>query len=468
MRCLKTLIVLCAITSTVFSNTLLVPSQYATIQAGINAAVDGDTVLVASGVYYEAVDFLSKKIVLLSESGAISTVIDPDSECASVTIDSVDVAGAVIEGFTITNSFDDFYPGVELHGIYCYKAFLEIRNNIITDIGYWFSATGAGIYAFDSYPVIEDNLIAYNECAYYGAGIHIWHCDSSIVRNNTIAENYLASGWGFAYGAGIAVNESKALIEKNLIRNNETDSPEWSEGGGICLYGDSKAEIINNTLYQNLGIGINIIYSDSCQIKLRNNIIAENIGGGGLRVAYSGYVNLDTDYNDMWDNDPENYVNCEPGDHDIAADPLFVNPLFGDYNLSYNSPCIDAGDPNSPLDPDNTIADMGAYYYNQTVGIGDSDFDTVISDFELFTAYPNPFNQRVTLDYMLPKAAYVRISVYDLLGREVSKLAGWQDGRLEAGQHSVVWDAEGLGSGVYFIRMEAGDYVHVQKMIMLR
>ena len=49
----------------------------------------------------------------------------------------------------------------------------------------------------------------------------------------------------------------------------------------------------------------------------------------------------------------------------IDNDPLFVNPLAGDYHLNENSPCIDAGDPDFPLDPDNTICDMGAYYYHQ-------------------------------------------------------------------------------------------------------
>ncbi len=52
-------------------------------------------------------------------------------------------------------------------------------------------------------------------------------------------------------------------------------------------------------------------------------------------------------------------------EHNIDADPLFVDAENLDYRLQENSPCIDAGDPNSPLDPDGTIADMGAYYVNQ-------------------------------------------------------------------------------------------------------
>jgi hypothetical protein len=52
-----------------------------------------------------------------------------------------------------------------------------------------------------------------------------------------------------------------------------------------------------------------------------------------------------------------------PGAGNINSDPLFVNPAIGDYHLQPTSPCINAGDPLSPLDPDGTIADMGAFYF---------------------------------------------------------------------------------------------------------
>ncbi len=51
--------------------------------------------------------------------------------------------------------------------------------------------------------------------------------------------------------------------------------------------------------------------------------------------------------------------------NNIQMNPCFVDTANGDYHLTVNSPCIDAGDPDSPLDPDGTIADMGAFYYDQ-------------------------------------------------------------------------------------------------------
>jgi hypothetical protein len=57
------------------------------------------------------------------------------------------------------------------------------------------------------------------------------------------------------------------------------------------------------------------------------------------------------------------------GEGNIDADPLFVSPDNGDFHLQSDSPCIDAGDPNSSYDPDGTIADMGAYFYHQDDGV---------------------------------------------------------------------------------------------------
>jgi hypothetical protein len=57
------------------------------------------------------------------------------------------------------------------------------------------------------------------------------------------------------------------------------------------------------------------------------------------------------------------------GTGNIDEDPLFVDPGNGNYHLQSNSPCIDAGDPASPLDPDSTVADMGAYYFHQITAL---------------------------------------------------------------------------------------------------
>lgn len=87
------------------------------------------------------------------------------------------------------------------------------------------------------------------------------------------------------------------------------------------------------------------------------------------------------------------------------------------------------------------------------------------SSVKLNPNYPNPFNATTTVKYALPDAGPVKIEIYDLLGRMVETLV---DEEKQAGRHQVVWDASGYSSGVYFYRIETGDFTDTKKMILLR
>jgi hypothetical protein len=84
---------------------------------------------------------------------------------------------------------------------------------------------------------------------------------------------------------------------------------------------------------------------------------------------------------------------------------------------------------------------------------------------KLLPNYPNPFTQRTTLEYTLPEAVPVRLQVYDILGRRVATLA---DERQTAGFHTVTWTPRGLASGVYILRMQAGDQRFTRKLTLVR
>jgi hypothetical protein len=79
--------------------------------------------------------------------------------------------------------------------------------------------------------------------------------------------------------------------------------------------------------------------------------------------------------------------------------------------------------------------------------------------------YPNPFNPTTTIKYELPKSSMVRLSVYDILGREVSVLV---NETVDAGVHEVRFEAAGLASGVYFYRLTAGSFVQTRKLLLVR
>ena len=92
-------------------------------------------------------------------------------------------------------------------------------------------------------------------------------------------------------------------------------------------------------------------------------------------------------------------------------------------------------------------------------------FAAVPDQFTLHQNYPNPFNPGTTIRYELPRTSMVKLGVFDVLGRVVSVPV---NERKNAGSHEVKFDAAGYSSGVYFYRMQAGDFEQVKKLTVVR
>lgn len=102
--------------------------------------------------------------------------------------------------------------------------------------------------------------------------------------------------------------------------------------------------------------------------------------------------------------------------------------------------------------------------------VDDDRFATLPDGYELAQNYPNPFNAATRIEFSLPTRTSARLTIYNLLGREVRK---WFMESLPAGQYSVEWDgADGLGrtaaSGVYLYSLQAGEYHDCRKMVLLK
>lgn len=89
----------------------------------------------------------------------------------------------------------------------------------------------------------------------------------------------------------------------------------------------------------------------------------------------------------------------------------------------------------------------------------------VPAEFSLAQNYPNPFNPNTRIEYKLAIREYVRLNVYNMLGQEVATLV---DGVRDAGTYNAEWNASGVPSGIYWYRIDAGNFSETRKMILMK
>ncbi|RPI04916.1 MAG: T9SS C-terminal target domain-containing protein, partial [Ignavibacteriae bacterium] len=423
-----------------------VPENFSSIQSAINAAVNGDTVLVSPGVYYENINFLGKNIVVTSrffeassQDFNQSTVINGSRPVHADTASCVlfinhEDSTAILQGFTITGGLGTAWR--DEHGAGVFRE-------------------GGGILIALSAPTIRYNLITKNEVTNTsgvtstgGGGIRAGDGNPKIF-NNVISSNIAR------YGAGVVLNFTGAVVRNNLLTNN-SGGQEYG-GGALWMNGDGPAGKIieNNTIAGNKVVGVYVWQGGSI---IRNSILwgntAPQIGvrSGGPVVSYS------------------DIQGGSAGEGNINQDPMFADT---NYSLQPASPCIDAGDtaaaffdgpdPNAPgnarVPSRGTLRnDIGAYGGPGATRLTNADFATGVevletlhpSEFRLGQNYPNPFNPTTTIRYELPVMSYVILRIYDLLGREVMRLF---EGRQPAGSYHASMNARGMASGMYMYRL---------------
>src|SRR5262245_22766468 len=202
-----------------------VPADRPTIQQAINASVNGDTVRVSPGLYFEKIDFLGKVIVVTSESGPALTTIDGDQNGSAVQFFGGETLASQLIGFTIQHGTGDFSSG----GISISNSSPTIRGNVIRE------CSGSGIRLANSQGLVESNVIDHNN----GSGISIG-AGAPTVQDNTISFNTAGDG------GGIRCGDANARVFRNHIKNNNA-----SFGGGMSIVGGTTPLIEGNLFEEN-------------------------------------------------------------------------------------------------------------------------------------------------------------------------------------------------------------------------
>jgi hypothetical protein len=309
-----------------------------------------------------------------------------------------------------------------------------------------------------------------NDATSQGGGIF---CASSTitVTNSTFLANASLGGGAIDGHNGMNLTMDHCLIESNAAMR------QGAEGIGGGIYCAGGVQTITNCTFVNNGAGTAGALYASSSTRLENCIVAFQVSGGGVfcplygpviryccfannaegnvigalvppGVGVLSTVNLNGDSCDA-------YLN-------LLEDPLFDPESGSGYMLTGDSPCINAGNPQSPRDTDGSVTDLGAFSYGTLAGTPARAAQP--SSYAL-NAWPNPFNPSTSLTFELPLSGHASLKIYDVLGREAATLL---DAPRAAGRYTMTWQAGTLASGWYVAVLDARGVRTARRLLLLK
>jgi hypothetical protein len=439
----------------------------------INGDLDiasGDTVYLSAGT-----KFLFDGQYHFNIYGTLKAI---GTQSDSIIFDNIEDNDERWEGFTLDNVSDETEfryvrisgaekPDTEGGGMYL-NGSDPILAHVIISGNTAAAESGGGMGGFYSNPSLTNVTIRNNTSSSVGGGIFLWYSNPSLINVN------ISGNTTEYWGGGMYLGYSDPSLTNVNINGNSA----YYSGGGMSL------SFSSNAILTNVTISGNTAYDH----------------GGGMRISNSNPILTNSI---IWDNSPEsiyffgddpstisiNYSDIEGGEEgiitndssevywlegNINTDPLFSYPENGDYTLQEGSPCIDAGTADLDGDGEDDIEyvgaapDMGAFEYGALVNVDET--KVVPEFFTLHQNYPNPFNPTTILRYNLPEQTKVTLTVYDMLGRQVTQLV---NATQEAGYRSVQWNAtnnqgQPVSAGLYLYTIQAGKFRQTKKMVLLK
>ncbi len=337
--------------------------------------------------------------------------------------------------------------------------------------------SGGGAIAIIGNPIIEFCEFSENSGVFGGAMV-IWGSGlNPVIRNNYFHHN---QGHGTINIGSWSGNNTSPVFINNIIVNNSTNFHgiiHFSNGSGLAV-------LINNTIVNNScsGQGGAVFTNNGVAPLLINNII---YGNKPAQVSLEATSGLD-------------FINCliEGGQNgfsgasfsgtylnNIEGNPRFADDGNADFHITDYSPCIGAGvdsvefegtwyhAPSSDIEgnprpnPSGTTPDIGAMEnilgIPEFTGIKETYYhpaNSVVSQ-----CYPNPFKTCTKITYKLNKPCFISLKIFNIMGEEISVL---ENDYKKAGTYEVRFNAANLTGGVYFYRLQAGEYSEIKKLIL--
>jgi len=341
----------------------------------------------------------------------------------------------------INFSTDDTWKGIKI---------IDSQENNLIDYCYFTGSTESAVDIDNStVDVLNSTFYENTNTSQKGPAINVLDASDVLIEGNIIANNYSS-----ILAGAIALDNASVEISHNIIVNNEANF------AAIGMKNGSNASVINNTIANNKA-NYACFYLLSSYPNVQNTII---IHDGLIFTTFSS-------------NPIVNY-SCISGGYsgtgNISDDPQFVNPTAGDGNaynglnadwsLQSTSPCIDTGDPSSPPDPDGTIADMGALYYDQPHAVDDPHSNMIY----VRQNTPNPFKGSTSISYSLPKNSdNAVITIYNVKGNVVKEFT------LDNTEGEIVWNGfdqnnKAVAIGIYFYRLQGDSISRTRSMVFMR
>ena len=507
-----------------------VPGQMTTIKSGISVAEEGDTIMVSAGTYYgpgnRDLDFGGKAVVVKSMKGATLTVINCEGSESSrhrgFQVHQGEDSASVIEGFTIINGYAPYNGPGETSmggGILCQRGSSPTIKNCVL-YGNYAAGAGGGLACVEgSSPrvigctIVDNSAIGSASLFFvgYGGGIRCQGGSSPEFIDCIVTSNRANIGGGIScnnsqprfencefsdnvadvlttfepaspgIGGGMhlylsTVIMSHCVFDRNMALSGMNMDFESAVGGGIASY-DSHLELENCTIYGNTaekyyggfpgkGAGIFVYQSP---LRVENSIIAYNNGGEAVGCPWGtcgDTVVMPEFYcTDIFGNELGDWTDSlamqEGINGNFSSAPFFCDPGIGNLYLWSASPC-------SP-DSNECGVLIGAFDVECLTDV--DDFDSPEPETLLLSQNrPNPFNQSTVIEYALPQAAQVKISVYNSLGQVVATLL---DEFQSAGPHRLSWNGTGadgveVASGIYFYTIHSNSIRESKRMVLLK